>query len=240
MALITLGLSHHSTPIALRERMAFAEADVPLALGGLRALPGVREAAILSTCNRTELFAVTEGDEDAVLRHWWREIRDAGDAALDQHLYLFRDVACVTHTLRVASGLDSMVLGEPQILGQMKQSFALANEVSSLGPVLSRLFQHAFAVAKHKPILPRFAEDEVDDALQHRRASRAERNRGDEQRQCEQRHCLRPDPQRQRQAEHQADDRHRRDGEADRRQRRSQREVQAGLQAVAPRRIDRR
>ena len=148
MALITLGLSHHSTPIALRERMAFAEADVPLALGGLRALPGVREAAILSTCNRTELFAVTEGDEDAVLRHWWREIRDAGDAALDQHLYLFRDVACVTHTLRVASGLDSMVLGEPQILGQMKQSFALANEVSSLGPVLSRLFQHAFAVAK--------------------------------------------------------------------------------------------
>ncbi len=148
MALITLGLSHHSTPIVLRERMAFAEADLPQALADLRTLPGVREAAILSTCNRTELFAVTDEDADARLRAWWRQVRDAGDVMLDEHVYLLRDLASVTHTLRVASGLDSMVLGEPQILGQMKQSFALANEVDSLGPVLSRLFQHAFAVAK--------------------------------------------------------------------------------------------
>lgn len=148
MALITLGLSHHTTPIALRERMAFAEADLPDALGRLRALDGIDEAAILSTCNRTELFAVAAAEHEGRLLDWWRHERGAADASLETHLYLHRDQGCVTHTLRVASGLDSMVLGEPQILGQMKQSFALANEVDSLGPVLSRLFQHAFAVAK--------------------------------------------------------------------------------------------
>lgn len=148
MALITLGLSHHSTPIDLRERMAFAEADLPEALAQLRAQPGVSEAAILSTCNRTELFAVTEHEQSPALLSWWRGIRRVDDALLTPHVYTHRDRASVVHILRVASGLDSMVLGEPQILGQMKQSFALANHVESLGPILSRLFQHAFAVAK--------------------------------------------------------------------------------------------
>jgi glutamyl-tRNA reductase len=148
MALITLGLSHHSTPIDLRERMAFAEADLPEALAQLRAQPGVSEAAILSTCNRTELFAVTEAEQSPALLAWWRGMRRVEDALLTPHVYTHRDRASVIHILRVASGLDSMVLGEPQILGQMKQSFALANNVESLGPILSRLFQHAFAVAK--------------------------------------------------------------------------------------------
>jgi glutamyl-tRNA reductase len=148
MALITLGLSHHSTPIDLRERMAFAEADLPEALARLRTLPGVSEAAILSTCNRTELFAVTEGETAPPLLDWWRQERQMDAALLTPHVYTHHDRASVVHTLRVASGLDSMVLGEPQILGQMKQSFALANNVESLGPILSRLFQHAFAVAK--------------------------------------------------------------------------------------------
>jgi len=148
MALITLGLSHHLAPVEARERMAFAEVDLPAALTRLRALPGVAEAAILSTCNRTEIMAVAEPEEESRLLEWWRRERQAPAGYVEKFLYSHRDLGSVTHSLRVASGLDSMVLGEPQILGQMKQSFALASEVQSLGPVLGRLFQHAFAVAK--------------------------------------------------------------------------------------------
>ncbi|AXQ28603.1 glutamyl-tRNA reductase [Solimonas sp. K1W22B-7] len=148
MALITLGLSHHLAPVEARERMAFAEADLPAALTRLRALPGVAEAAILSTCNRTEIMAVAELEEESRLLEWWRRERQAPDGYVEKYLYSHRDLGSVTHSLRVASGLDSMVLGEPQILGQMKQSFAVANDLRALGPVLGRLFQHAFAVAK--------------------------------------------------------------------------------------------
>ncbi|HSW12912.1 MAG TPA: glutamyl-tRNA reductase [Solimonas sp.] len=148
MALITLGLSHHLAPVEARERMAFAEVDLPAALTRLRALPGVAEAAILSTCNRTEIMAVAEPEEESRLLEWWRRERQAPEGYVEKFLYSHRDLGSVTHSLRVASGLDSMVLGEPQILGQMKQTFAVASEVRSLGPVLGRLFQHAFAVAK--------------------------------------------------------------------------------------------
>ncbi len=147
MTLITLGLSHHTTPIELRERMAFAEADLPDALLRLRALEGVEEAAILSTCNRTELMAVSGRLDESALLKWWQADR-AVDQLHPQHLYRHLDQKSVEHTLAVAAGLDSMVLGEPQILGQMKQTFAIATAADSLGPVLSRLFQHAFAVAK--------------------------------------------------------------------------------------------
>ncbi|MDM4771186.1 glutamyl-tRNA reductase [Solimonas sp. SE-A11] len=148
MALITLGLSHHLAPVEARERLAFAEADLPAALTRLRALPGVNEAAILSTCNRTEIMAVAELSEESRLLEWWRRERQAPEGYIEKYLYSHRDLGSVTHSLRVASGLDSMVLGEPQILGQMKQTFALASEINSLGPVLGRLFQHTFAVAK--------------------------------------------------------------------------------------------
>jgi glutamyl-tRNA reductase len=148
MALITLGLSHHNAPVEARERMAFAESDLPPALARLRALPGVDEAAILSTCNRTEITVVAGAGEESRILEWWRRERQAPEGYLEKFLYTHRDAGSITHSLRVASGLDSMVVGEPQILGQMKQSFATANEVKTLGPVLSRLFQHAFAVAK--------------------------------------------------------------------------------------------
>jgi glutamyl-tRNA reductase len=148
MALVTLGLSHHHAPVEARERMAFTETDVPAALARLRALPGVAEAAILSTCNRTEIMAVTGPEDEARLIEWWRRERQAREGEIEKFLYQHRDLGSVTHSLRVAAGLDSMVVGEPQILGQMKQSFAVAQEVHSLGPVLSRLFQHAFSVAK--------------------------------------------------------------------------------------------
>jgi glutamyl-tRNA reductase len=148
MALITLGLSHHNAPVEARERLAFAESDLPPALLRLRALPGIDEAAIISTCNRTEIMAVAALEEESRILEWWRRERQAPEGYLEKFLYTHRDAGSITHSLRVASGLDSMVVGEPQILGQMKQSFATANQQRALGPVLSRLFQHAFAVAK--------------------------------------------------------------------------------------------
>jgi glutamyl-tRNA reductase len=148
MALITLGLSHHSAPVEARERLAFTEADLPAALARLRALPGVEEAAILSTCNRTEILAITAADDEGRLMEWWRRELNAPQDYLQQFIYTHRDQAAVLHSLRVASGLDSMIVGEPQILGQMKQSYATAQSQRVLGPVLSRLFQHAFQVAK--------------------------------------------------------------------------------------------
>jgi len=148
MTLLTLGLSHHRAPIEMRTRVAFADAEQPAALERLRALPGVNEAALLSTCNRTELLAVTEADDAPRLLDWWSRERQVAAAELSEHLYVHRDLGSVLHSLRVASGLDSMVLGEPQILGQMKQAFAQAQTARSLGPILGRLFQHSFAVAK--------------------------------------------------------------------------------------------
>lgn len=148
MAFITLGLSHHSAPVEARERLAFTDSELPAALLRLRSLAGVDEAAILSTCNRTEILAVAEPDHAPQLIEWWRRELNAPAGLIEQFVYTHRDQAAVLHSLRVASGLDSMVVGEPQILGQMKSSFALATENRALGPVLSRLFQHAFAVAK--------------------------------------------------------------------------------------------
>jgi glutamyl-tRNA reductase len=148
MALLTLGLSHHTAPVATRERLAFTDAEIPDALLRLRALPGIEEAAILSTCNRTEIFAVAAPEDEARLLDWWLRERQAPQGSLESHTYILRDRNSVLHSLRVASGLDSMVLGEPQILGQMKNAFAQAQGVRSLGPVLYRLFQHAFQVAK--------------------------------------------------------------------------------------------
>jgi len=148
MALITLGLSHHQTPLAAREQLAFTDTELPASLARLRALPGVDEAAILSTCNRTEILTVGELETEPHLIEWWRRERSAPAGLIEPYLYSHRDLGSVTHSLRVASGLDSMVVGEPEILGQMKQAFALAQREHTLGPVLQRLFQHAFAVAK--------------------------------------------------------------------------------------------
>ncbi|MDP3295233.1 MAG: glutamyl-tRNA reductase [Nevskia sp.] len=148
MALLTLGLSHHSAPVETRERLAFTQDEIPEALIRLRGLSGVSEAAILSTCNRTEIFAVAAPDHELRLLDWWQRERQAPAGTIAAHTYVLRDRGTVKHSLRVASGLDSMVLGEPQILGQMKTAFALAQGVKSLGPVLYRLFQHSFSVAK--------------------------------------------------------------------------------------------
>lgn len=146
MTLLAIGINHQTAPIALREQVAFAESTVPAALAQLRALPGVREVVLLSTCNRTELYAAVEGDGDALAD--WLATQPEGRGDLHAYLYRHRDEAAVRHLFRVASGLDSLVLGEPQILGQVKHAWALAREAGTLGGELDRLFQHAFVTAK--------------------------------------------------------------------------------------------
>ena len=148
MSLITLGLSHHSASVESRGRLAFTDAEVPDALIRLRGLAGVHEAAILSTCNRTELFAVAGAEDVTRLQEWWRRERQVEQGLIEKLAYVHRDHGSVLHALRVAAGLDSLVIGEPQILGQMKQAYSVAGEQKTLGPVLTRLFQHSFAVAK--------------------------------------------------------------------------------------------
>ena len=145
MTLYALGINHQTAPVALRERVAFGEGEVPAALAALRALPGVREVALLSTCNRTELYASAE--DDAVLADWLASHPRGGG---DLHAYLYRHAgdAAARHLFRVACGLDSMVLGEPQILGQVKQAWTMARDGRALGGELDRLFQHAFVTAK--------------------------------------------------------------------------------------------
>jgi glutamyl-tRNA reductase len=146
MSLYTLGLNHTTAPLAVRERVAFAPDALSGALRDLTSAQRVKEAAILSTCNRTEVY-FHGGEPDAVAR-WLEQSHTLAPSSLSPYVYTLNDEEAVTHAFRVASGLDSMVLGEPQILGQMKQAVRQAEAAGSLGLVLNRLFQRTFAVAK--------------------------------------------------------------------------------------------
>jgi glutamyl-tRNA reductase len=148
MSLLALGLNHQTAPIALREKVAFAPETLPDALASLRAVKGVHEAALLSTCNRTELYARIEPQSEAAVVRWLAEHHELGLADLDAYLYQHADADAARHLFRVATGLDSLVLGEPQILGQVKQAWQVARSAHALKTPLDRLFQHCFAVAK--------------------------------------------------------------------------------------------
>ncbi len=148
MALVAIGLNHLTAPIAFRERVAFAPADTASALAALTAEPGVREAAILSTCNRTELYCTVEGGRETVPAEWLQRHHQLTGERLGEFLYLHAEADAVRHLFRVATGLESMVLGEPQILGQVKDAYALARGAQTLRAPLERLFQNTFAVAK--------------------------------------------------------------------------------------------
>src|SRR5690606_1830218 len=132
------------------ERVAFAEHALPGALAALHAQPGVREVVLLSTCNRTELYAAADDDGKAL--DAWLASHPADDQGMRQdlgaYLYRYEGAAAVRHLFRVATGLDSLVLGEPQILGQVKQAWASARGAGTLGGQLDRLFQQAFVTAK--------------------------------------------------------------------------------------------
>ena len=146
MSLYTLGLNHTTAPLDLRERVAFAPEALSGALRELTSGRVVKEAAILSTCNRTEVYF--HGGEPAPVARWLEQAHALAPSSLSPYVYTLNGDRAVSHAFRVASGLDSMVLGEPQILGQMKQAVRQAEAAGSLGLVLNRLFQRTFAVAK--------------------------------------------------------------------------------------------
>ncbi|GIK26728.1 MAG: glutamyl-tRNA reductase [Betaproteobacteria bacterium] len=146
MQLYALGLNHHTAPLAVREQVAFDPLRLPQALVELTHGREVREAAILSTCNRTELYCAAEAPEAAA--QWLAEYHRLQPQNISPYLYTLPSRDAVRHMFRVASGLDSMVLGEPQILGQMKQAARVAENAGTLGTLLHKLFQKTFAVAK--------------------------------------------------------------------------------------------
>jgi glutamyl-tRNA reductase len=146
LQLFALGINHHTAPLAVREQVAFNPDRLPQALNDLIRDKPVREAAILSTCNRTELYCAAEHPGTAV--EWLAEYHAVPADRISPYLYTFPQRDAVRHMFRVASGLDSMVLGEPQILGQMKQAARTAEEAGTLGTLLNKLFQRTFAVAK--------------------------------------------------------------------------------------------
>lgn len=144
--IFTLGINHHSAPLDVRERVAFHAERLPQALADLTGTCPVREAAILSTCNRTELYCSAESPE--VVIDWLVRHHQLSRETLAPYLYVHDQPDAVRHAFRVASGLDSMVIGEPQILGQMKDAVRSAEEAGTLGTQLHKLFQRAFSVAK--------------------------------------------------------------------------------------------
>ncbi len=146
MALHVLGLNHRSAPLDIRERLAFPAERQAEALADLGAQPGVEEAVLVSTCNRTELYFVAATPQAA--RDWLGRAAAQAGITVESHLYWHTGRDAVRHAFRVASGLDSMVLGEPQILGQVKQSVRTAEAVGTLGSTLRKLFQETFAAAK--------------------------------------------------------------------------------------------
>ncbi|MDR2924794.1 MAG: glutamyl-tRNA reductase [Azoarcus sp.] len=146
MQLFALGLNHHTAPLAIRERVAFGPGCLPHALAELADGQTVCEAAILSTCNRTELYFA--GNEPQCAADWLARYHRLPLGEISPYLYSHPEREAVRHVFRVASGLDSMVLGEPQILGQVKEAARQAEEAGTLGVLLHRLFQSTFAVAK--------------------------------------------------------------------------------------------
>ncbi|MCP5268340.1 MAG: glutamyl-tRNA reductase [Zoogloeaceae bacterium] len=146
MALFTLGINHHTAPLSVREQVAFNADRLHHALADLTRTDLVREAAILSTCNRTEIYCAADNPDTAV--EWLAQYHSVERVTLQPYVYTLPQREAIRHVFRVASGLDSMVIGEPQILGQMKDAVRCAEEAGTLGTHLHKMFQRAFAVAK--------------------------------------------------------------------------------------------
>src|SRR5580693_4667018 len=159
MAFNVLGINHKTAPVALREKVAFSEERLLAALRTLREEVGVAEVVILSTCNRTEVYWAGSASGEELSR--WLERHHGHNLDLAQSLYVHQEQRAVEHAFSVASGLDSMVLGEAQILGQLKDAYRAAQEAGSTGPSLNKLFQAAFAAAKRVRSETRIGENAV-------------------------------------------------------------------------------
>ena len=147
MPLKILGLNHTTAPVEIREQVVFAGPEIRRAVSRARALAGIDEAVLLSTCNRTEFYLVADDDGGRALADWLRDERNL-DPTFSRSLFERDGDDAIRHIFRVACGLDSMVLGEPQILGQLKDAYREAQTAGAVGPQLTRLMQHSFSVAK--------------------------------------------------------------------------------------------
>lgn len=148
MPLIALGVNHQTAPVEVRERVSVGDGQLAETLKALHALEGIEEAALISTCNRTEIYArISDGAAPDVIG-WLAQRNGLTPDTLSTYVYVHDDAAAVRHLFRVATGLDSLVLGEPQILGQVKVAWQEARGVGSLRTPLDRLFQQSFSVAK--------------------------------------------------------------------------------------------
>ena len=148
MSLLALGINHNTASVALRERVAFGPDRIDRALRELVEQPGVSEAVIVSTCNRTELYCSLEQGQGEQVLSWLQRFHQLEASEVVSAIYRHQDEEAVRHLMRVACGLDSLVLGEPQILGQIKQSYAHAQQAEAVKGSLERLFQKSFSVAK--------------------------------------------------------------------------------------------
>ena len=149
MRLLTLGLNHRTAPIDVRERVSFSREELRTGLQNLGDYDGVSGLVVLSTCNRTELYAAVEelAEGERSVRQFLCDLAQGGDD-LDAYLYTYTDDAAIEHLFRVASSLDSLVLGEGQILSQVKGAYALAREAGVTGTILNLLFHRAIATGK--------------------------------------------------------------------------------------------
>lgn len=147
MHLTVLGINHQTAPVSMRERVAIAPEHMAEALSAAHETAGAEEVAILSTCNRTEVYATVEGTDGRLLR-WLADHVSMPLEDLARCTYALHGDDAMRHLIRVASGLDSLVLGEPQILGQVKSAYTVARETGTLGTLLNNAFQHTFAIAK--------------------------------------------------------------------------------------------
>ncbi|MBI4696077.1 MAG: glutamyl-tRNA reductase [Gammaproteobacteria bacterium] len=148
MSIVIFGVSHKTAPIDVRERVALDGEQLPEALRALLQYQGVNEALILSTCNRTELYCAVDDKLNRPLADWLVQYKALEPGVIDSHFYTLENEYAIRHTLKVACGLDSMVLGEPQILGQLKQAYAAAVDGKAAGKQLNKLLQYSFSVAK--------------------------------------------------------------------------------------------
>ncbi|MCX4192293.1 glutamyl-tRNA reductase [Methylophaga sp. OBS1] len=148
MHLVTYGINHNTAPVHVRELFAFDASVLPSALSALYQQESVLEVVILSTCNRTEIYCCLDDNTDNTILAWLHDFHQLDSETITPYLYHYQSSDAIRHLLRVACGLDSMVLGEPQILGQLKDAYSQSLNASTLGKSLGRLFQHAFAVAK--------------------------------------------------------------------------------------------
>ena len=148
MSILALGLNHKTAPVDIRERLTFGPDIIAGALRSLGEHPAVEESVILSTCNRTEVYCPLNKEDHAPIADWISQFHGLPQGRVSPYLYSHLDESAVKHLLRVACGLDSLVLGEPQILGQVKSAFQTATDAGTTHKLLSKLFQHSFSVAK--------------------------------------------------------------------------------------------